>query len=92
MSTIAQKNWGERWVLYVGRKAKGKYWPLLLILFAIIFGVIYFFVFRERTHLAVLSITFALLALIYFERRNFYLIIERQRKHTANLESEANEG
>lgn len=86
----ARKSIGEKWALYVGRKALGWYWPLVLVLFGTILGTIYLFVFHERTHLAVLSVVFMLLALIYFERRNFYLIIEKQKEHIANLESKAN--
>ncbi len=86
----AKKSVGEKWVLYVGRKALGWYWPLVLILFAIAPGL--HFLVTKSTLSAVTTVMPLFLSLIFFERRNFYLIIERQNKHIADLERKANKG
>lgn len=96
MGTIAPKNQAEKWVLYVGRKSLGRYWSLVWFLFAMIAAVhlTSILLYTGRVYQAALdagiSVGFGCLALIFFERRNFYQIIERQNKHIADLERKAN--
>ena len=92
-----RKNLGEKWVLYVGRKSLRRCWSLLWLLFAIIAAVhlTSILLYTSRVCQAALdagiSVGFGCLALLFFERRNFYLIIQKQKEHIANLESKVNE-
>lgn len=88
-----KRSFGERWVLRVGSKTLtrlGKYAPLILILCAIpIGGITLFFQFESgtsKTISVVYIVASVLLATICFERRNFYLIIEDQKKRIDELE------
>ncbi len=88
MGTVVQKNWKEKWILYVGRKASWRYWPLVLIIFAIAPGL--HFLVTKSTLSAVTTVMPLFLSLIYFERRQFYQIIENQKKRIGDLEQKLN--
>ncbi len=88
--TGTPKNWPERWVLYVGRKALGRYWPILLFFYSVVFGFVsLLFQWVNRAALgticAVVSVMCLFLALLYFERRQFYIMIKRQEEQIQEL-------
>lgn len=89
--TDTPKNWAERWVLYVGRKALGRYWPVLLFFYSVVLGAVsllFQWVHRAAlsTMCAAISVMCLFLALVYFERRQFYLIIRKQQTRINELE------
>lgn len=80
---------GEKWVLYVGKKSVGrysfgKYAPLVCILLGIVLGVISCST-KHPLHVASTTVAFCA-AVSFFERRQFYLIIEKQKRRIAALE------
>jgi lipid-A-disaccharide synthase-like uncharacterized protein len=117
MDILKPRNRGEKWVLYVGKRASGKYWPLILILGAILFGVLWYLQVLQTkldlslpqivtdeafsplttdiamiTATAVFSSLSVCIAIMFFERRHFYQIIERQREYIKDqLNDEQNE-
>src|SRR4030042_3734189 len=40
MDSLEPRNRGERWVLYVGKKAQGKWWPIVWLLLGISIGLL----------------------------------------------------
>jgi len=104
MSSIAPRNLAEKWVLQAGKKSSRKYWSLVYILFVVLWvplGVYwgYSLLGGRSSASAVLGLSlgvfsctsWSFLALVYFERRHFYRIIERQDERIAILEQQVNE-
>ena len=104
MSSIAPRNSGEKRVLQAGKKSLTKYRAWVYILCAVIWALIgvywgYALLGGRCTNNTVLGLSvsvfsctlYALKALVHFERRHFYQIIERQNKRIAVLEQKSNE-
>jgi hypothetical protein len=79
MQNIAAQNRQEQWILFVGKNASWRYWPLIQISFGALFLVL--FLLTHWICFVIFSTACAFIALIYFERRVFYRIIERQREY-----------
>jgi len=103
MSLIEPKNRGEAWVLRTGKTSLRKYLPWIYLLFAALWLPIGAYwgvaLLEESRASAVLGLAlsiflctaWSLLALLYFERRHFYRIIQRQAERIAALEQQAND-
>jgi|ABPU01.1.fsa_nt_gi hypothetical protein len=103
MSSVEPKNRGETWVLRSGETSARKYPPWIYLLFAALWLPIGAYwgvaLLEESRASAVLGLalsiflctTWSLLALLYFERRHFYRIIERQVERIAALEQQVND-
>ncbi len=117
MDSLEPRNRGERWVLHVGKKSRSKWWTLVWLLFAIIFGlmcvweivlkkdilVTFFFEPFEFPPVAselllfgmvsgalfaFSSAMFLCVAILYFERRHFYRIIQRLKENIDSLDKQ----
>ena len=90
------KKLGERWVHYIGKQSLIYRWaPWLLGLVAIMLialGVLRIWASRTLGDLSmvlfVMAFLFFVMALLSFERRQFYLIIEDQKQKIAELEEQ----
>lgn len=115
MDSLEPRNRGERWVLYVSKKAQGKWWPLVWLLLGISIGLlcvwgivlnknIYSSFFETKllpdaaklllfdmVSIALLGFCTAMslfTAILYFERRHFYLIIQRLKEKIDSLDKQ----
>jgi hypothetical protein len=86
MRNVSPQNRPEKWILFVGRNASWRYWPLIQISFGVLLLVL--FLLTHWISCAIFSMISAFIALTYFERTIFYRIIKRQQEYIGMLESE----
>jgi hypothetical protein len=79
MQHVTPQNLQEKWILFAGKKASWRYWPLIQISLGALFLVL--FLLTHWICCAIFCTACAFIALIYFERRVFYRIIERQQEY-----------
>ena len=103
MRSIEPRNRGETWVLRIGKASLKKYRPWIYLLFVALWipiGIYWGYALLEESRAsAVLGFatsifvctSWTLLALLYFERRHFYRIIQRQAERIAALEQQVND-
>ena len=73
----------HRWTLYVARKSKGRCWPYIWIAFSLAWVGFYFW--SGLGLWLVFSIVWAIIALIYVERRAFYEILQAKESEIDQL-------
>lgn len=74
----------EQWILYVGRKAN-KWTSIVFILFTILWFSLYYW--SAKIEHLLFGLMWIFLANIWFERRLFYKVIQKQQKEIDELKS-----
>ncbi len=77
MDAVTPKSRGEKWVLFMGQYASGKWGIWVGLGIALLEG--YSFLTTGNTSHLSLVVVWLLVALVYFERQHYYRIIQKQQ-------------